>query len=121
MQETHVRFLYQEGPLEEGMVTHSSILAGESQRQRSLMGYSPWGRKESDTTEVTEHAPRPERISSLLLNVSGAQKLFLGNRGLCYTEGSLRHPHTLPRGQCSRTCPALGCLGFPFNLPLLVP
>ena len=23
--------------------------------QRSLVGYSPWGRKESDTTEVTEH------------------------------------------------------------------
>ena len=22
---------------------------------RSLVGYSPWGRKESDTTEVTEH------------------------------------------------------------------
>ena len=24
--------------------------------QRSLMGYSPWGCKESDTTEATEHA-----------------------------------------------------------------
>ena len=23
--------------------------------QRSLMGYSPWGHKELDTTEVTEH------------------------------------------------------------------
>ena len=23
--------------------------------QRSLAGYSPWGRKESDTTEVTQH------------------------------------------------------------------
>ena len=23
--------------------------------QRSLVGYSPWGHKESDTTEVTEH------------------------------------------------------------------
>ena len=26
------------------------------QRQRSLVGYSPWGRKESDMTEATEHA-----------------------------------------------------------------
>ena len=26
------------------------------QRQRSLVGYSPWGHKESDTTEATEHA-----------------------------------------------------------------
>ena len=27
------------------------FLPGESQGQRSLVGYSPWGRKESDTTE----------------------------------------------------------------------
>ena len=40
---------------EKGMATHSSILAGESHGQRSLAGYSPWGHKESDTTEVTEH------------------------------------------------------------------
>jgi len=33
------------------MVTHSSIMPGESRGQRSLVGYSPWGRKESDTTE----------------------------------------------------------------------
>ena len=24
--------------------------------KRNLEGYSPWGRKESDTTEMTEHA-----------------------------------------------------------------
>ena len=29
------------------------LLPGESQGQRSLVGYSPWGRKESDTTEHT--------------------------------------------------------------------
>ena len=29
------------------------ILPGESHGQRSLAGYSPWGRTESDTTEVT--------------------------------------------------------------------
>ena len=45
-----VRFLGREDPLEEGMATHSSILAGKSHGQRSLVGYSPWGRKESDTT-----------------------------------------------------------------------
>ena len=27
------------------------LLPGKSQGQRSLVGYSPWGRKESDTTE----------------------------------------------------------------------
>ena len=46
-----VRFLGREDPLEKGMATHSSILAGESHGQRSWVGYSPWGRKESDMTE----------------------------------------------------------------------
>ena len=31
------------------------FLSGESHGQRSLEGYSPWGRKESDTTEATTH------------------------------------------------------------------
>ena len=35
----------QEGPLEKEMATHSSILAGKSQGQRSLVGHSPWGHK----------------------------------------------------------------------------
>ena len=38
-------------PLEKRMVTHSSILAEKSHGQRSLVGYSPWGHKESDMTE----------------------------------------------------------------------
>ena len=29
----------------------ATFLPGELYRQRSLVGYSPWGRKESDTTE----------------------------------------------------------------------
>ena len=49
-------FLTPEDPLEESMAARSSILAGESHGQRSLAGYSPWGHKESDTTEATEHA-----------------------------------------------------------------
>ena len=40
-----------EDPLEEGMAAHSSILAGKSHGQRSLVGYGPWGRRELDTTE----------------------------------------------------------------------
>ena len=46
-----VRPLGREDPLEEEMATHSSILLGESHGQRILAGYSPWGHKESDTTE----------------------------------------------------------------------
>ena len=36
------------------MATHSSILAWEIPWRRSLVGYSPWGLKESDTTEPTQ-------------------------------------------------------------------
>ena len=50
MQETWVPSLGQEDPLEKGMVTNSSI-PGEFHGQRSLAGYSLWGRKESDMTE----------------------------------------------------------------------
>ena len=46
--------LGQEEPLEELMATHSSILAWEIPWARLLEGYSPQGRKESDTTEATE-------------------------------------------------------------------
>ena len=35
--------LDQEDPLEKEIATHSSILAGKSQGQRGLTGYSPWG------------------------------------------------------------------------------
>ena len=46
-------FLSPNGLLEEEMATHSSILAWriESHGKRSLVGSSPWGRKESDMTE----------------------------------------------------------------------
>ena len=37
--------------LSEGAGTHSSILPGKSHGRRSLVGYSPWGLKELDTTE----------------------------------------------------------------------
>ena len=51
MQETRVRSLGWEDPLEKEMATHSSIPAGKSHGQRSLVGCSPWGCKESDMTE----------------------------------------------------------------------
>ena len=50
-QEIWVWSLGQEDPLEEEMATRSSILAWEMPEQRSLVGYSPWGCKELDTTE----------------------------------------------------------------------
>ena len=51
MQETWVQFLGQEDPLEKEMAIHSSTLAWKIPWTRSLIGYSPWGHKESDKTE----------------------------------------------------------------------
>ena len=51
MQESRVRSLCQEDPLETGMATHSSILTAKPHGQRSLGVYSPWGRRELDRTE----------------------------------------------------------------------
>ena len=46
-----VQSLGQEAPLEEEMATTPVFLPGESQGQRSLVGYNPWGCKDSGTTE----------------------------------------------------------------------
>ena len=54
MQETQVGSLGCQDPLEKELATHSSILAfllGRSHGQRNLVGYSPWGSKELDSTE----------------------------------------------------------------------
>ena len=51
MQETWVRSLGWEDPLEKEMATIPVLLPGEFHGQRSPAGYSPWGHKESDTTE----------------------------------------------------------------------
>ena len=58
MLETKVWSLGWEDPLEKGVSTHSLFplripvcLPGKSHGQKTLAGYSPWGHKESDTTE----------------------------------------------------------------------
>ena len=48
-----VQSLSPKDPLEKGMAAHSSILAWRIPRTESLVGYSPQGHKESDTTEAT--------------------------------------------------------------------
>ena len=54
VQETWVSSLGWEDPLEEEMATHSSLLAWRIPMDRGAWrGYSPRGRKESDTTEAT--------------------------------------------------------------------
>jgi len=44
-------WLHNEIVLEKEMATTPVFLPGESQGQKSLAGYSPWGHKELDTTE----------------------------------------------------------------------
>ena len=52
MHETRVQFLGREDPLEKEMAIHfPALLSGKSHGRRSLIGYSPWGCKELDTTE----------------------------------------------------------------------
>ena len=46
-----VQSLGREDPLEESMQTHSSILAWRIPWTEEPGSYSPWGGKESDTTE----------------------------------------------------------------------
>ena len=51
MQEAWVPSLGWEDSLEKEMATQASTLAWKIQRKRSPVGYSSWGRRESDTTE----------------------------------------------------------------------
>ena len=51
MRETRVRSLGWEDLLEKEMAIHSSTIAWKTHGQRSLVGYSPWDRKESDMSE----------------------------------------------------------------------
>ena len=55
VQETQVPSLGLEDPCSRGMAATPVFLAGEFHGQRSLVGYSPWGRKESDTTDQLTH------------------------------------------------------------------
>ena len=51
MQETRVRPLGREDPLEKEMAMHSSTLAWKIPWTEEPGSYSPWGRKELDMTE----------------------------------------------------------------------
>ena len=73
------------------------FLPGESHGQRSLAGYSPWGRKVLDMTEATQHSHElfsgragttaHLSLSSLLENMDDGKTTTLGCGG--------HHLHTL--------------------------
>ena len=77
MQEMWVWSLGQEEPMQKGMATHSSILAWWSHGQRSLEGYSPWGHKESGTTEAAEHTRSMHNISGQSCDLQPAASFIL--------------------------------------------
>ena len=55
MPEIWVRSLGQEDPWKREQLPTPVSLPGEFHGQRSLVSYSPWGCKESDTTEQLTH------------------------------------------------------------------
>ena len=55
MQETQVQSLGREIPWRRKQQPTPVFLPGQSHGQRSLVGYSPWGRKETDMTEGLNH------------------------------------------------------------------
>ena len=59
MQETRVRFLSREDPLEEGTATHSSILAWRISMDRGARRATVHGVAELDTTEQLSTAQHP--------------------------------------------------------------
>ena len=70
MQKAQVQSLGGKVPLEEGIATHSSILAWKIPWTTSLVGYSPRGRTESDTTEqLSMHTGSEEYVSKCLIVV----------------------------------------------------
>ena len=63
MQETQVRFLGWEDPLEKEMATRSSILAWEIPWTEELAGYSPWGRGHKSRMQLNNKTVIPDLMS----------------------------------------------------------
>ena len=69
---TQVQFLGREDPLEKEMATHSSILAWRVPRTEEPGGlHSPWGCKESDTTDRLQ----PRQLDFALCGLLASGKL----------------------------------------------
>ena len=84
MQETWVRSLGWEDPLEKGKTTHSSILDWRL--------YSPWGHKELDTTErLSLYVLRMEIAPTLKCFVRSKQVRFIKVSNIVLDEFPSRH------------------------------
>ena len=88
-------------PLEESTATHSSIFAWRIPWTESLVGYSPQGHKESDTTKVTKHTHTDIYIYIKLNHLATSQVALVvknipanagDRRDMCSIPGSGRSP-----------------------------
>ena len=114
MQETQVGFLGREDPWRRGWQPAPVFLPGESPGQRSLAGYSPWGRTESDMAKVTECREAPTASQRLL---------WLQQMGLpyvCHSNPDCGHVLSLLMSETIVNCqsafplsPGTGVLHFP--------
>ena len=73
------------------MAPHSSTLPGKSHGWRSLIGCSPWGRYESDSTEATQQQQQQQHGNDNNSQVKESD-LFIHN-----LSGSLSALHVLTR------------------------
>ena len=64
MQEAWVQSLVQKGPWRRKWLPTPVFLSRESHGQRSLASYSPWGHKESDTTERLNNSNKKDLIEN---------------------------------------------------------
>ena len=92
MQETWVRSLGLEDPLEKEMAIHSSILAWRVPWTEEPVDYSPWGHKELDTTERLTLSLFIESGKMALINLIAGQEWRFR-----YREQTLEH-HREKRG-----------------------
>ena len=127
MQETWVRSLSWEDPLEKEMQTTVVSFPGKSHGERSLVGYSPWGCKESGTTVwLTLEGKKRKKWRRIQLRIGAkVRRLVLGGPtssfhsapgwGSQFLQSSNIH---IPWG--TRALPQ-GCTAVSWMLPLLCP
>ena len=104
MQDIQLQSLGWEDPLEEEMATQSSILAWRIPMDRGAWWATvPWGRRESDATEVTQHARAERKHSARNINKI-KQCLVIGlQRSACLEP-------TCPRTSSKRENRAFSCV-----------
>ena len=81
MQKTQVRSLGWEDPLEREWLPTPVFFPGESQGQRSLAGYSPWGCKVPHVTEQLTHKGKGRMARKEVWKVDRYGQGIRGGRG----------------------------------------